>query len=827
LDDNAAFGAWLKQQRRALDITQEQLADRIGCSKVTITKIEAGERRPSRQMADLLAKHLHIPSDARTAFTKLAREGLAPPDPATQQTRPLTNLPTPLTPIVGREQALVSLCARLRNDDVRLLTLTGAPGIGKTRLALQLGATLLDSFADGVFFVPLAAIREPGMIIHAIAEVLGLSEVGSKPVSLALADALGDKKMLLILDNFEQVVEAGAIVADLLRACPRLQALVTSREALNVRGEHQFAVPPLALPDPAQLTSQSPAFHFGSDNLAQYPAIKLFVDRARAVRDDFVLNDENAPTVAAICAHVDGLPLAIELVAARLQLLPPWALLARLRSRLDLQTSGPRDLPARQRTLKAAIGWSYDLLTPQDQKLFAALGVFEGGVALSDLEGSPGALTFDFGLPNSLNTLGSLVTKSLVQQTGDEDAQPRFSMLATIREYALDRLRAQEGEQAMRRRHADHYLAVAQAAAPYLAGGDDQQAWLSRLEREHDNFRAAIRWTLGADEPEMAGLLTAALLRFWWTRGHLSEGRAWAEQALRSPKLSPSTRAKIAHGAGTLAWSQGDYTAARTLYEEGLSISRELGDKKAVVLALNNLGLIASDQGDHPTARGLYEEGLAISRELDDKQSLGLLLNNLGNEVWFEGDLARARTLYEESVALDRELGDRRGIALGLINVGMLATEQGDYAQAQACHEEGLAIGRELGDKFCISRALSSLAVVALKQGDHTGAAALTRESLAIGHELGDKRGIAERLEELAGALCKRDQVDSAYVARLLGTADALREAIGAPPTPTEHSEYERTLSVIRTRLGDAALDEALQEGRAMPLDEAIASALG
>ncbi|HST03370.1 MAG TPA: helix-turn-helix domain-containing protein, partial [Chloroflexia bacterium] len=243
MDDNAAFGAWLKQQRRALDITQEQLADRIGCSKVTITKIEAGERRPSRQMADLLAEHLHIPSDARLAFTKLAREGLAPPDNATQQTHSLTNLPTPLTPIVGREQALASVCARLRNDDVRLLTLTGAPGIGKTRLALQLGATLLDSFADGVFFVPLATIREPGMIIPAIAEVLGLSEVGSKPVSLALADALGNKEMLLILDNFEQVVEAGAIVADLLRACPRLQALVTSREALNVRGEHQFAVP--------------------------------------------------------------------------------------------------------------------------------------------------------------------------------------------------------------------------------------------------------------------------------------------------------------------------------------------------------------------------------------------------------------------------------------------------------------------------------------------------------------------------------------------------------------------------------------------------------
>ena len=573
------------------------------------------------------------------------------------------NLPIQATPFIGRERELEVVRQRLLRPEVRLLTLTGTGGAGKTRLALQSAADLLDEFPAGVFFIPLAPIGEATLVVSAIASALGVREGAGKPLMNALKDYLHQKQLLLVLDNFEQVASAAPLVSELWAAAPRLKMLVTSREMLRLYGEHNYPVPPLALPDPKHL----PAL----ERLRQYEAVQLFIERAQAAKAGFAITNENAPAVAEICARLAGLPLAIELAAARVRLLSPPAILARLS--LKLLTGGARDLPARQQTMRAAIGWSYDLLVAAEQTLFRRLAVFVGGCTLEAVEAVCNA---ENDLPmDILDGLGSLADKSLVEhdEFGNE---PRFRMLETLREYALERLEESGEAEALRRRHAQCHLTLAEKADSELRG-PRAAARLDWFEMEHDNLRAALAWSLGqatADaDIEMGMTLTTLMAGFWNIRGHLSEGREWLAKALALKPKKSASRALVLIWAGYLAYSQGDYASARALYEESLAIERELGDKAGIATSLNNLGLVAKAQGDYASARALHEESLAIWRELGNKAGIAMSLNNLGNVAYAQGDYTSARALHEESLGIKRELGDKAGIAKSLYNLGELA----------------------------------------------------------------------------------------------------------------------------------------------------------
>jgi predicted ATPase/transcriptional regulator with XRE-family HTH domain len=841
----STFSHWLKERRKALDLTQEDLAERVGCSIWTIRKIEMGERKPSRQIVELLADALRVHDEERARFAQLARSGAQatqtqPAQVDTDGNSPKhpnnNNLPAPPTPLIGRDKEMEAVCARLLSDEVRLLTLIGPPGIGKTRLALEVGWRLLPDFKDGVYFVPLASTSDPYLVAFAIAGVFGLKEIQGEPVQTTLADYLRDKRVLLLLDNFEQVISAAKLVADLLQRCPQLKVLVTSREALHLRVERRFNVPPLPLPNVDQLPSV--------ETLLSYAAVHLFVERAQAV-STFRLGEGNAEAVAAICARLDGLPLAIELVAARSRLLSPQAMLTRLegsegksRPSLHLAAGGARDLPPRHQTLRNAIEWSYDLLKEGEQKLFARMAVFAGGFTLAAVEAvcnTRGDLQVDV-----LEGVESLLDKSLVRQDrqAEEDAdtgwEPRFEMLETIREYAKERLEESGEEAQLRQWHIEYYLALAETAESELRG-PTQKEWLDRLEQEHSNLRAALQWSLqpaqaslpgdSAERVEIGLRLCGALWRFWEMHSHLKEGRRWFDMALeRGSAASPDVRAKALSGAGTLAKYQGDFALARLLFDESLALRRELGDKKGIAASLNNLGILAWNVGDYPTARLLFGESLAAWQEIGDKQSIAGSLSNLASVCRHLGDADEARRFQEESLALMRELGNKRGIATSLNNLGGAAWGQGDYATARILFEESLALERELGHKGGIADGLCNLGEVLTAQGDYESARSLHEESLRIRQGLGDRWGYAFSLEGFARLAYR--QGEAKHAAQLYGAAEALRQAISSPLSPGDHAKQELITNDLRSQLGEVDFIAAWNLGQAMPLEEAVALAL-
>jgi len=769
------------------------------------------------------------------------------------------NLPVQFTPLIGREQEVAAVQHLLQLEHVRLVTLTGPGGTGKTRLGLQVAAELSDLFTDGVYFVNLAPLSDPEFVVPTIAQTLGLREVAGQPFLEHLKRELQQKQLLLVLDNFEQVVSAAHQLVDLLATCSRLKLLVTSREVLRVRAEREFAVPPLALPDLTHLPELAELLH--------YTAVTLFIERAQAVKSDFQVTDANARAVAETCVRLDGLPLALELAAARVKLFPPQALLAQLEQRLQVLTRGARDAPVRQQSLRNTLAWSYELLTAEEQRLFRRLSVFVGGCTLQAIEALCAALEKSNGVGRVVDGVASLIDKSLLQQTEQEENEPRLVMLETIREYGLEVLTASGEMETTRQAHALYYLTLAEEAEPELRG-PQQVVWLERLEREHDNLRAVLQWFLErgevGDNIEMALRLAGALWWFWEFRDHWSEGWNFLERALAGSKgVAVPVQVKALKAAANLAFVQSDTDRAEALYEECLARCWEVGDTAGIALSLRRLGAIAARRGNWGGASSLTEESLALFRKVGDKQGIALALNNLASYIGEQGEYARAISLLEEALALFREVGDKEFIAWVLIHLAnMLFLSKGDPAKVHALLEEGLALCRELSSQEDTAWALSHLGEVFLKQGnavkarslleesvalsreigywygtakllsllgrvealerDYAAARTLYEECLAIARVLGDRLSTPFYLEGLADVVAS--QGDPVWAARLWGTAEALREAMGTPLPPVYRADYERAVAAARTQLGEKFFVTAWVQGHNMTLEQALAA---
>ena len=599
--------------------------------------------------------------------------------------RRTTNLPAPLTTFVGRTRELGEIATLLGCEGVRLLTLTGPGGSGKTRLALRVAADVLEGFPDGVVLVELAPIDNPALVVSAVARALGVREVMGQPVLETITDRVGDQRLLLLLDNFEQVLSAAPVVDRLLVACQRLKLLVTSRAALHVSGEHEYPVPPLAVPDPE--------LRLASKGLMESEAAALFADRAQAVKPDFSVTAANAATVAEICRRLDGLPLAIELAAVRIKLLSPQAMLDRLQQRLPLLTGGARDLPARQQTLRATIEWSYRLLDPTEQRLFARLAVFAGGCTLSAAE----AVCDLGGEVDVLAGLDSLLDKNLLRRSDGDQEEPRVGMLETIREYALELLKVSGEAAQVARQHADYFLVLAEQAEGLLSG-PDQGMGFRRIDAGLDNLRVALAWSVAHQQPETTAKLAEGLRLFWEDHGPASGGLRWLDAALKHHEdLSQPTLAKaLSTKAGLLLIIRGDREQAKPALKESLQLSRDLGDTTRVVRTLSYMGIVAMQEGDHKQSVALHDEAVALAREQNDSQTLATALINQSGVLMLHGDHVEARRTLDESLVLVRQLGDPRGIVYVLTYLATLALAEEDHQQAVPMMEESLALGHEL-----------------------------------------------------------------------------------------------------------------------------------
>ena len=712
------------------------------------------------------------------------------------------HLPAQPTPFIGREDELAELADMLENPSCRLITIVGPGGIGKTRLALEVAAGQIHAFADGVVFVALAALSSGEFLPSAIADALKITLQPQRDPKAQLLDALREQELLLILDNFEQLLEGAALLPELLRHAPRVTLLVTSRERLDLQWEWVFDIEGLSYPV-GDVT----------DAIETFSAVQLFVQRGRQVRRHFSLAGQEGAAVAQICELVEGMPLAIELAAAAVREHSCEEIAGRIRSNLTLLATSSRDAPARHRSMRAVFDHSWQLLAVEERGIFRRLSVFRGGFRDNAAGVVAGA---------SAAVLSALTNKSLLrrQTTG------RYEMHEVVRQYADEQLREARELERTRDRHLEHELALAELAEPALQGSE-QQIWLERLDLEHDNLRAAMGWALEATEAQAALRLSGALLRFWAIHGHLSEGRRWLEQALAhagSDDAPASLRLKALNAAGTLARLQGDYARAQALLEACLALGRQTDETQWVATALNALGLVARRQGEPDRAAALYEESLALSRQIGDQRSIVNALSNLAGVVNAQGDHDRAAALYEESLAFSREAGDKLGIAADLNNLGNAVFDQGDYPRAAALYEESLALCKEGGDQYGISLALYNLGDLAHRVGNLERARACLAEGLALSRRLGDEARCAEYLERLAWLAVAQAEPERA--GRLWGAAAVLREKLGVARSPNERVEHEDELNTARAQLDEVAFAAAWAEGRAMTLEQAVVEAL-
>lgn len=799
MEAGASFGYWIRRQRKALDLTQVELATHAGVSVAMIRRLEADERRPSKEVAARLAQVLAIPAEDQATFLKVARAELAADhlplatthavpvnSSATRTLSRRQHLPAQATSLIGRDHEVATVAGLLREEHVRLLTLTGPGGTGKTRLALAVVTELQHDFADGVWLVDLAPIRDPALVVPTIAATLELRQAGGQRLAMALPTYLQPKRILLLLDNFEQVVAAAPLLADLLKDAPHVRLLVTSRAVLHLSGEYEYPVPPLALPDVHALAPL--------DQIGAYPAVRLFEERARAIKHDFRLTAANAGPVLEVCRALDGLPLAIELAAARVKLLPPHALLPRLTNRLQILSATRLDHHPRHHTLRATIDWSYNLLEAAEQRLFARLAVFAGGWTLDAAEAICGGNEAEAGQGPQVDGTGttvldgiqSLLDKSMVRLIAGDGDQPRFVMLETLREYAVEQLVQSDDVDALRSRHARFFLALAEAAEREQHGAGGRH-WMKLLLAEQNNLRAVLDFALStAGEAEVGLRLATALWEFWMIYEDYGAARRRLEQALQCAADVPrALRARVLAHAADFAWRQGDLVRAAELGEESLRQFQEVGDEQGIAHALMILGHVADGQGD----------------------------------------VALATARFEESLARFQAQGDTYFSAWALFDLGTLAYAAGNLPQALPPYEQSLALFRQLGHPFSISLLVKILAEVVQFQGEHARATALYAEGLRLGVEIRDMERAAWNIKGLAELADVDGRQESA--ARLGGASESVFAArYDQYPNVTTPDKYYRDLSALHARLEAAGFAAAWAEGRAMTPDQAVTYAL-
>jgi predicted ATPase/DNA-binding XRE family transcriptional regulator len=774
MPESISFGTWLRQRRRTLDLTQKTFAQRVGCAEITVRRMEADEYKPSNELALMLFEKLGISESERPQWVRFAR-GLAehPNERTTSQIREQkTNLPTSLTSFIGREKEKAEIIKLVKKN--RLVSLVGAGGIGKSRLSLQAGFAVLNDFPNGIWLVELAPLSDPALVPQVIATTLGLIEQSSRSPLNILRDFLQSKRTLLIIDNCEHLIQACAQLAEtLLHACPDLQILATSREALGVAGENLYLVPTLTTPDPINATL---------DTLSQYEAVQLFLERAQSAVADFSLTQDNASAVAQVCYHLDGIPLAVELAAARVKLLRVEEIAAHLHDRFRLLTSGARTALPRHQTLQALIDWSYELLSEPERRLLCDLSVFAGGWTLEAAEAV--CAREEIEQYEILDLLTQLVNKSLVIAERKQGRETRYGLLETIRQYMQRKLHESGGGVQIRSWHARYYMYLAEEAEPKLSS-NEQVRWLARLDQELDNLRAAIGYALSNDEMMVALRLEGALWYFLYIRGYHDEGRLYMKETLsRSDAMKPvASRAKVLNGAGFIAWVQSDYDEARSLLERGLIIGRELDDKSSIAVSLRYLGAVALSTGEFAFARSCLKEVLSMPLQLIGSDGLGWSLNFLGDLEIHRGDYDEAKVLFERSVVLLRQLDAKDLLAYPLRRLGQLALRRNDPVTAKALCRESLELNLRVGDRRAVAACLAGMATISLE----------------------------ERKYERA--------------ATLLGVVDAQLDKLTAPLFYTDRVVYEHTLQLLHEALDEKIYSAAYAIGRAMPLEQAIALA--
>ena len=810
-----SFGYWLRRQRKTLDLTQEELARRVGYARETIKKIETDERRPSRELAELLATHLAITMEERSTFLAAARaEHSADTLPHTRRgaaptSRICSYMSQPPTPLIGREHDLEALAVQLADPTTRLVTITGPGGVGKTRLALAAAEATAAAFADGVCCVQLAPLRDPALVLAALAQALDVPQNDARPLDELVRGALAARHLLLLLDNCEHLLPAlSSLIAELLAAAPQLTILATSRIALRLSQERRYQLLPLGLPDEGRLEGQ-----------AQSAAVMLFVERAQAVRP---MVEPDLAAIGAICRRLDGLPLAIELAATRTRLLSPHELLARLDQRLALLSGGPLDHPERHQALHATIDWSYQLLDPYQQALFRRLAVFADGwtaaaaeAVCADLQNTAPAAA------SVLDGLAALLDASLIGESANAAGEPRCTMLETIREYAHMQLVAHGELARVQELHAQYVATLADSLKDALTGAEGA-LWTARLVAEHGNLRAALRWAIDCGHSETVLRIAQGVWRFWWRGGFAREGLDWLRLAFASEQpVDAQIRAEGLRAAGALAWAIADYPQAHRWLAQGLELARTLPDRHTEASIYTMLGTLARTEGAFARAYTYFGASYALSATFDDRYASRYAILGLAEIETRLGKLDEAAERFTRCIALNSAAGDTEGIAaakLGLAAVYCL--QRGNYAEAEALCADSMALCSAVGDRYGMGQTYLVLGNLARDQGDDARAIAHYQESLLLRKQLEQCEDCAQTLEALAISLGHIGQAERAV--QLVSGASQIRGEIQAPLTAFEQGTLDESVAMWRARLDAATFDRLWRRGQELTFEQLI-----